>query len=534
MACNYFVFRNYTVEPLFTAGKCLFSGYEEIDFPEKCNNFIWFYQLPVKYNIPLLTSETDYYLERLKFLLKKLPADCNLFCVTINDLFAFRTEQADNRLQSAIFNYNNELYNLSARDNRIKVLDINEFAIRYPVNELFDARHYYLSQMILNPKLGKPFSEWIFGKTEAFTVKVRKKCIVVDLDNTLWGGILGEDGPEGLKIGNGYPGNCYLDFQEMLLEFSKKGVILAVASKNNLSDVQNLFETRDDLKIKLSDFSAYRINWNDKPQNIIEIAKELNIGTDSIVFIDDNPAERSMVKKMLPQVAVPDFPSQPYKITQFARQVYNEYFTVYKLTDEDKSKKEQYLLNTLRKKEETLYSTKEDFLKALKLQITVSQANKITLPRVSQMTQKTNQFNLTTKRYSQSDIKRLMNNNYRIWHASVKDKFGDNGITALAIAEVKNENAFIDSFLLSCRILGKGIEKVFLTCILNELFNNGVKKVKALYIPTEKNVQTEMFYENTGFRVVSVDNNGQKLYEKELVSVIDFDKSIYNVVMLTD
>ena len=534
MTCNYFIFRNDTVEPLFITEKCLFSGYEEIDFPEKCENYIWFYQLPVKYNIPILVSEIDYYLERLKFLIKKLPSACNLFCVTMNDLFAFRTEQIDNRLQSAVFKYNNELYNLSIRDNRIKVLDIHEFTNRYPVNELFDARHYYLSQMLLNPKLGKPFSEWIFSKIEAFTVKVRKKCIVVDLDNTLWGGILGEDGPEGLKIGNGYPGNCYLEFQELLLEFSKKGVVLAVSSKNNLADVQNLFETRKDLKIKLSDFSAYRINWNDKPQNIIEIAKELNIGTDSIVFLDDNPAERSMVKKMLPKVVVPDFPLQPYKIAEFTRQVYNEYFAVYKLTDEDKRKKEQYSHNTLRKKEETLYSTKEDFLKALKLQITVSLASEITLPRVSQMTQKTNQFNLTTKRYSQSDIKHLMNNNYRVWHASVKDKFGDNGITALAIINVKADTAVIDSFLLSCRILGKGIEKIFLTCILNELFVNGVKKVNAVYIPSGKNVQTKMFFENMGFKVISVDNNGPKFYEKELVSVIDFDKSIYNVVMLSN
>ncbi len=529
MDCKYFIFRNYTVEPLFdTIEHCRFSGYGAIDFEQKCTNYIWFYQLPLKTDVSVLVSEIEYYLHRFKFLVKKLPVDSNILCFTLVDIFRFKFVEGDSRLQKAVENYNDELYGLSKEDFRIRVIDIEEFTTGFRLNELFDPRHYYLSRMILNPKLSGLFSSWFLQKVKVFE-GVRKKCLVLDLDNTLWGGILGEDGIEGVQLGNSYPGNCYIDFQEMILSMKKHGVILTLCSKNNLADVKEVFEKHKDMRLRFEDFSTFRINWTDKPKNIVDISKELNIGIDSMVFIDDNPVERAQAVQMLPDLIVPEFPDAPYNLVAFAMEIYRKYFSVYLLTDEDRKKTRQYLENALRKKEESLYTSKEDFLKALKMEIAVSEMNNLNIKRIAQMTQKTNQFNLTTKRYTVSDLKGMVNNGYKIWCASVKDKFGDNGITAASIIKIENDTAYIDSFLLSCRILGRGLENVFLSYLLNRLFDLGIKTVKATYIPSSKNAQAATFYEKNDFVLLYSDDNNRKYYRTELSKKINVPE-IYRII----
>jgi FkbH-like protein len=237
------------------------------------------------------------------------------------------------------------------------------------------------------------------------------------------------------------------------------------------------------------------------------MAEELNIGMDSMVFVDDNPTERELVRQMLPEVTVPEFPDQPYELPAFFEKMVNDYFKVYSITEEDRKKTLQYQANASRAREQRSYGDFTGFLKSLDLQMIIEQANDFNIPRIAQMTQKTNQFNLTTHRYTDADIRLHLSEGWKIWCLSVADKFGDNGITGCVMVN----GSVIDTLLLSCRILGKGIEYAFLKRVIKMLTNQGVRKISASYIPTTKNAQVAEFYDNCGFSLVS-EENGTKKY----------------------
>jgi FkbH-like protein len=414
-------------------------------------------------------------------------------------------------LQQAIGEYNAHLIEAEKNHSNLKVLDFSEFTRNYPVVDLLDWKFYFISQMGMNPKLTKDFRAWWDRKLESIALK-RKKCIVLDLDNTLWGGVLGEDGISGIKIGGDYPGKAFLFFQKSLLELSKAGVILTVCSKNNEADVLEAWEKNPFMVLRKEHFAAYRINWNDKATNIRELAEELNIGLDSFVFVDDNPTERELIRQMLPMVSVPEFPTQPYELPSFFKGIVDSYFKVYSITEEDKQKTEQYKANAARTREQNAYGDFASFLESLDIQMTIEAANEFNIPRIAQMTQKTNQFNLTTRRYTDSDIKGFLVNGWKIWCLSVADRFGDNGITGTIFVS----DDTIDTLLLSCRILGKGIETAFLKCVLGILKKQGIKKVRADYLPTPKNAQVSDFYDRCGFTCVDLAANGEKSYDIDL------------------
>ncbi|MEI3465692.1 MAG: HAD-IIIC family phosphatase [Bacteroides fragilis] len=231
-------------------------------------------------------------------------------------LYAVPFTDDDYQLQAAVAEYNNALYVAEAGHKNVKVIDITEFTRKFNTSELFDWKFYFISQMGMNPKLSKDFKAWWDKKQNSISLK-RKKCLVLDLDNTLWGGVLGEEGIDGIKIGGDYPGKAFLYWQEALLDLSKSGVILTVCSKNNEQDVLDAWDKNPFNVLKKEHFVAYRINWTDKATNIKELASELNIGLDSFVFVDDNPTERELIKQMLPMVEVPEFPTQPYGLMSF-------------------------------------------------------------------------------------------------------------------------------------------------------------------------------------------------------------------------
>jgi FkbH-like protein len=335
----------------------------------------------------------------------------------------------------------------------------------------------------------------------------RKKCLVLDLDNTLWGGVLGEDGINGVALGGDYPGKVFLLFQQQILGLSRQGIILAVCSKNNIEDVRKMWNEHPDTALREEHFAALRINWHNKADNIREMAEELNIGLDSFVFLDDSPSERELVKRFLPEVAVPDFPAQVYMLPVFFKQTVEQYFSIYALTDEDKTKTEQYKTNAQRANAQRSFSDMDEYLRWLEIELTIADVNELTLARAAQMTQKTNQFNLTTRRYTDAGLRHKLASGSRIFTLSVRDRFGDSGITGLCIIDLAEETALIDSLLLSCRILGKCIEDAFFNYILNQLKKQGIQTVKALYIPTVKNIQVKDFYDRQGFQKITEDDD---------------------------
>ncbi len=512
---EYFVFRNTTVEPLFVDFNAEFSGYEDIsNVPENAGCYIWFYLADIKFDNGFLISKIEDYYNKVELALSKIPKNAPFLIITLEKLHINKWIESDFRIEECIFNFNKKVVELSKKNSNIKIINFSEFLTNYSNKELIDWKFYYLSGVLLNPKLKNDFSNWLKAKLNAINYK-RKKCIILDLDNTLWGGILGEAGTEGIELGNAYPGKAYSDVQEMLLQFKKHGVILAICSKNNETDVLEAWEKNPFIILKKDDFATYRINWNNKVTNILDIVNELNIGLDSVVFIDDNPSERELVANSLPEITVPELPKQPYSFIDFYTKIYRQYFQVYGLTEEDKNKTEQYRKRAEELKEQKAFSSFEDYLLNLGLVLTIKPADKFNIPRIAQMTQKTNQFNLTTRRYTEKDIYDFLSKNYKIFSLSVKDKFGDYGITGVSIIEIKDKQAYVDTLLLSCRILGKAIEKAFMSFLLNELFAGGIKTIAGEYMPTAKNMQTENFFEGLGFSLES-SSNGRKSYILEI------------------
>lgn len=517
---NFYIYRNFTVENLFSAYETSFSGYSDIALvPEDVANYIWFYLPTINLNEFELANEVADFQSRLDYLLTRIPQKKRFLLFTLDSLFKFKGESSSTLVEMAIEAYNAHLYELSRKHSNIKVLDFKSFIVSAGQG-VFDWRFYYISQSLINPKLNASFSSWFQKQLYGIDGK-RKKCLVLDLDNTLWGGILGEDGLEGIQLGNTYPGKAYYDFQIGLVQAKDSGVILTLCSKNNESDVLEYWRKHPAQVLSQNHFAAYRINWQDKASNIRELAEELNIGLDSMVFIDDNPVERERVKQELPMVSVPDFPKQPYLLPQFLKEVYQEYFEIYQLTDEDKKKTDQYIANAERKVFSQTFKNGDDYLASLSMKLKVFTGDEYSIPRIAQMTQKTNQFNLTTPRLTEQDVWNYVNAGAMVNCLGVKDRFGDNGITVASIISYHDREASIEVFLLSCRILGRGIEKSYLAYLMNELQMRRIEIVKASYIPTEKNKQTENFYESCGFICIQEEKNGTKRYQLSLESKLE-------------
>jgi len=516
---NFYIYRNFTVENLFSAYDASYSGYSDIALvPEDAKNYVWFYLPSINLNGFELANEVVDFQSRLEYLLTRIPEKKRFLLFTLDCLFEFKGESSSTMVDAAIEAYNAHLYELSRKHLNVKVIDFKSFIVSASQG-VFDWRFYYISQSLINPKLNASFASWFQKQLDAIDGK-RKKCLVLDLDNTLWGGILGEDGLEGIQLGNSYPGKAYYDFQIGLMQAKDSGVILTLCSKNNESDVLEYWEKHPAQVLKQNHIAAYRINWQDKATNIRELAEELNIGLDSMVFIDDNPVERERVKQELPMVSVPDFPKQPYLLPQFLKEIYQEHFQIYQLTAEDNKKTDQYIANAERKVFSQTFKNADEYLASLLMELTVLKGDEYSIPRIAQMTQKTNQFNLTTPRLTEQDVWDFVHAGAMVNCLGVKDRFGDNGITVASIISIEDKCASIDAFLLSCRILGRDIEKAYLFYLMNKLQTRGIEIVKALYIPTAKNKQTEKFYESCGFSCIQ-EENGIKRYQMALESRIE-------------
>jgi FkbH-like protein len=319
-----------------------------------------------------------------------------------------------------------------------------------------------------------------------------KKCVVLDLDNTLWGGVVGEDGLENLALSLKPPGNGFIAFQQALLDLYDRGVLLAINSRNNPDDALKVIREHPNMILKERHFAATRINWNDKTENLRELAQELNIGLDAMVFIDDDQTNRGLVRAVLPEVEVPEFPADPSEYVSFLNAL--PYFPSEAVTDEDKMRGNLYVTERLRREEEKNHTKKEDFLRSLSLTLTIYEDDPSAIARLSQMTEKTNQFNIDKRPFSEDEIRAFIESpSYRVFHARLTDKFGDYGIVLLAIAALREKDWHISSFLMSCRAFGRGIEHAFLSHIGTQASVCGIERLTISFIPTEKNAPAKEF-----------------------------------------
>ena len=399
-----------------------------------------------------------------------------------------------------------QTFNLKLQENllhleSVYLYDFDQFVRKFGENNIFNYRNFFFGDVKIElnclPYLGNEFFSYIIAH-----LGLSKKCIVLDLDNTLWGGIIGEDGFDGIHLGLTPPGNVFHEFQSHLKSLSDRGIILAINSKNNFNDAIRVIREHPHMVLKENDFACMIINWENKVDNMKAISNQLNIGLDSIVFFDDDPVNREFMRKNLPEVTTPELSSDSSELSKTLLDMND--FSTFKITDDDLQRSKTYSEQKKRIELEKSTTNLDDFLNSLDMKLTIKKATSFTIPRISQLTLKTNQFNLTTKRYQEKKIKELVENSHMLVECiQVEDKFGDNGITGVYIINKDNPKEWeLDTFLLSCRVMGREIEKGIMNYIINIAKKNNVEKIKAKYIPTEKNQPIEKFLKSCNFEKI--------------------------------
>jgi FkbH-like protein len=327
-----------------------------------------------------------------------------------------------------------------------------------------------------------------------------KKCLVVDLDQTLWDGVLAEDGPDGIEVGEGHRGEAFTAFQKVVKQIGAQGILLAAVSKNDHNEVRQVFRQHPGMVLREDDFVQITANWRPKHENLQDLAAVLNLDTDSFVFADDSPYERGLVRRELPGVAVVDLDDEP--ALHIRKLLHDGWFSVREMTDEDLTRGEKYRQEVVRKDFLNTFSSLDDYLRELEVTVHLGTADSAQVARISQMSLRTNQFNLTTRRLQQQDVAALLSGvDTAVFTVRTSDRFGDNGIVGVVFYRREGDLAWIDNFLLSCRVFSRGIEQACLAAVLRYARSTGARDLRALYRPSAKNQAVSDFYPRYGFTV---------------------------------
>ena len=428
---------------------------------------------------------------------KLVLTNCSIPTYSPYGICEVRTEYG---LKEMVYDFNARLADAFRSDPQVFLFDFNSFVSKYGEINVLDYRQFLVGDIKVSLSYIPHLAEELMGYVKA-NLGVNRKCIVLDLDNTLWGGIIGEEGFDRIDLSLKPPGMAFMEFQRVLLALYQRGVILAINSRNNEDEALRAIRDHPFMVLREEHFATMKINWNDKISNMKEIAQELNIGLDSIVYFDDDPINRELMSKAIPQIKTIDLPDDPSLYASTLMQI-NDFNTLV-MTNEDRNRGEMYREEHKRTELKRSSSNLEDFLKQLEIRVTIKKANNFTIPRIAQLTLKTNQFNLTTRRYQEEDVETLAQDHTKlIGCAQTQDKFGDNGITGVYIVNKNHVDKewFIDTFLLSCRVMGRGIEDAMMGYILSKAKEEGVIKVKAEFIPTKKNKPCEQLLPNFGFK----------------------------------
>ena len=407
-------------------------------------------------------------------------------------IFGSYANKVESSFSYQVRKLNYELMNLSRRYPNLFVCDIAGLQNMLGRQFMFAPNVYMTTEMVLSVNAIPYVASRVVDIIAAIKGQF-KKCLILDLDNTVWGGVIGDDGLEGIELGHGLGiGKAFTEFQMWVKKLKQRGIIICVASKNNEDTAKEPFEKHPDMVLKLDDIAVFQANWETKVDNIRTIQGILNIGFDSMVFLDDNPFERNMVRENIPGITVPELPEDPA--------MYLEY--LYSLKDRTK----QYQVEAKRVSLSKTFTNEADFLKSLDMVSTVSGFTKFNIPRVAQLSQRSNQFNLRTIRYTEGDIAALAEDPDCIdLSFTLEDKFGDNGLIAVIIMKKQDEETlFVDTWFMSCRVLKRGMENFTLNTMVECAKKKGFKRIVGEYVPTPKNKMVELHYPNLGFAPLEV------------------------------
>lgn len=427
-------------------------------------------------------------------------------------------------LSFEIAKLNSEIAKNAQLHENFYVQNLHRISANIGLEKWYDREAYHLYKLALSYNC-IPYLSYNLSCMIGALLGKSKKCLVLDLDNTLWGGIIGDDGPEGIQIGHETAeGEQFYEFQEYVLSLKKRGILLAVCSKNDLEIAKKGFELPDSL-LKYDDFTSFVANWEPKSVNIKRIASEIGIGLDSLVFIDDNPVERNLVHEAVPEVTVPEViegqPASYIKALEDGR-----YFEQLVVSKDDLKRNQSYIENKKRNDLEHEYERYEDFLKNLCMEAEIKPFTSIYLDRITQLTNKSNQFNLTTKRYSRAEIESISHDNsYITLYGRLKDKFGDNGLVSVVIGSIKDSVLTIDLWLMSCRVLRRGFEYSMFAELLHICKEKGLSEINGIYYKTAKNSMVKDFYQDLGFTCIKRTEESSNWILQ--VSDFEFNKEFY-------
>ena len=405
---------------------------------------------------------------------------------------------------------NYELMLLSKQYSNLFICDIAGLQNLFGRQFMFSPNVYMSTEMVLSVNALPYVASRVVDIIGAIRGQF-KKCLILDLDNTVWGGVIGDDGLEGIELGHGLGiGKAFTEFQMWVKKLKQRGIIICVASKNNEETAKEPFEKHPDMVLKLDDIAVFMANWETKVDNIRAIQGILNIAFDSMVFLDDNPFERNMVRENIPGITVPELPEDPGKYLEYLYSL--NLFETASYSQADKDRTRQYQVEARRVSLAKTFTNEADFLKSLDMVSTVSGFTKFNTPRVAQLSQRSNQFNLRTIRYTEADITSMAENSDVIdLSFTLEDKFGDNGLIAVVIMKKQDdETLFVDTWFMSCRVLKRGMENFTLNTMVECAKKRGYKRIIGEYLPTPKNKMVEQHYSNLGFAPLEVASEGAK------------------------
>mgnify|MGYP006413302733 CR=1 FL=1 len=488
----------------------------------------------LQYDIELLTkdeinaieykvkSEIEFVVNNLKncpivIINKFTPLMFSYFCVE-NDRLAYLADMLNRFLEECIMP-------------NIRLVSLDRIISKLGIDNSFDLRYYYSSKAPYTVSFFKAYAQYV----KPFFMSINgmsKKALIFDCDNTLWKGIVGEDGVNGIEMSIATKdGAIFHEVQSIALSLSRQGVIIGLCSKNNLDDVNEILNCHPSMILRDDCISIKMINWSDKVKNLRIISEKLNISLDSIVFIDDSSFEVELIKKQLPDVTVLQVPEKLYNFPKLIRENFNLFYMLSN-TVEDAQKVKSYREQKKREDIKKEFFTMDDYLKSLELKIIITINDKLLISRIAQLTQKTNQFNLNTKRYTEVEIRNMiLSSKIDIYSLSVKDRFGDSGVTGVCIVNKFEDNTcIINNFLLSCRIIGRNIEYVFMDYIVNSLAHKGIVGINSAFTKTMKNAQVEFFFDNCSFSLKSKNENEKCYY----LSIDKYKKSRIKYIKVVD
>jgi len=412
-------------------------------------------------------------------------------------------QKVPDSFSSGVASLNHQIKALAQERPGVLIVDVDSIASWVGRRQWFDDRFWDLAKSLCAPENLPAIASNIVDI--ALSVRGRiVKCVVLDLDNTLWGGVIGDQGVEGIVLNSHGDGECFWRFQAYLKELRRRGILLAVCSKNEMSNAVLAFDTHPDMLLKRSDIAVFLANWDDKAQNIQRIREVLNIGFDSMVFLDDNPFERNLVRGLLPDVIVPELPEDPADYVRAISEL--NLFETASLSAEDLQRTELYRAEAERRSEQAAYANAEDFLRSLDMSIVVARFDAFHIPRIAQLIQRSNQFNLTTHRHTEHECEEMMKDPGVVpLYAALRDRLGDHGLIGIVVLKPQGDDLVILDWLMSCRVLARGVEQYLMNWVIEEARARNLKKVIGEYIRTAKNQMVANFFSPFGFKQTSGD-----------------------------